>query len=289
MSFIKRRVKVDFDINQDQFSNGTNTLSLEGLRCIASINNANGYSLGELSLRIYGMDINDMNKLTNMGKLYMAARNYQVSVSAGDDVSGLTIIFTGTIYSARIIYDQPNVALEVSSTAGFFEKLVPVPAFSQQGSIDVVSAIQAVLPSNFTLVNNQSVQAKISNPYYPGTATNQIKAICADAGINCDIRNNTVYIWPPGSSVDNSPVSITPDNGLVGYPTYESNGIVVQSEFNPNIVNGKTVNIVSDAVGVTGAWVATVVNHEVSAEYPGGPWFTEAHLIPPDISLPNGF
>lgn len=289
MSFIQRRVKVDFNINQDQFSNGTNTLSLEGLRCLASINNANGYSQGQLSLRIYGMKVVDMNKLTNLGQLYLAARNYQVTVSAGDDVNGLTTIFTGTVYTAKIVYDQPNVCLEVESTAGFYEKMNPATAFSQKGSIKVSDAIRAMLPSGFTLVDNQNVPAVISNPYYSGTSISQIQRICADAGVNCCIRNNTVYIWPAGGSIDNNPISVSPSNGLVSYPTYQSNGITIETEFNPNLVNGKTVNLVSDAFGTTGAWNAVVVNHQISAEYPGGPWFTQATLIPPNVVLPSGF
>lgn len=289
MSFIQRRVKVDFNINQDQFSNGTNTLSLEGLRCLASINNANGYSLGQLSLRIYGMKAEDMNKLTNLGQLYLAARKYQVTVSAGDDVNGLTIIFTGTVYTAKIVYDQPNVCLEVESVAGFYEKMNPAQPFTQKGSVKVSDAIRSMLPPGFTLVDNQGVSAVISNPYYAGTAISQIQRICADSGTNCSIRNNTVYIWPTGSSVDNNPVSVSPSNGLVGYPTYQSNGITIETVFNPNLVNGKTVNLTSDAFGTTGAWHAVVVNHQVSSEYPGGPWFTQAMLIPPSVVLPVGF
>lgn len=288
MSFIQRKVKIDFNINEDQFSNGTNTLSVEGLRCIASINNINGYSQGELSLRIYGMPIADMNRLTNLGKLYMASRNYQVTVSAGDDVSGLTTIFTGTIYQARIIYDQPNVCLEVESTAAFFQKLTPGNPFSAKGSVKLSDAVRSMLPNGYTLVDNQNVTAVINNPYYSDSGIQQIKQICADAGINCDIRNNTVYIWPAGGSIDNNPVSVSPENGLIAYPTYQPNGITIETEFNPNIVNGKKINLKSDAVGTTGEWIAVVVNHQVSSELPGGPWFTQAIMIPPEVSLYNG-
>lgn len=290
MSFVKRRIRVDFDIGQDQFSSGTNTLSLEGLRTIASINNANGYSQGELSLRIYGMKIEDMNKLTNLGQLYMAARNYQITISAGDENSELTTIFTGTIYAAKIVYDQPNVCLEVESTAGFYEKMAAADATSQEGSVKVSTLIrEKMLPPGYTLVDNQNVAAVISSPYYSGTAIEQIRRVCADAGINLCIRNKTVYIWPAGGAVDNDPVSISPDNGLVGYPTYQSNGITVQTEFNPNLVNGKIVKVTSDAFGTTRDWYAVVVNHDLSAEYPGGPWYTTAILIPPQAVLYNGF
>lgn len=287
MTFLKRQIQITFDIGDDQFSSGSNTLVLTGARCSASINNANGYSLGELALRVYGMNVADMNKLTNMGKLYMAARNYQVTVEAGDDVSGLTKIFTGTVYSAAINYDQPNVSFDVSSSAGFLQKLQPAATFSQADKVDVIQAIESMKPDGFTVVNNQNISIQIARPYYSGSAVNQIRSLCRDVSINCDIRNNTIYVWPIGGSVDNDPVDINPDNGLVGYPVYQSTGIIATTLFNPNLVNGKVVNMTSDAVGVTGQWYALVVNHNISSEMPGGPWFTEAHLVPPGL-YPNG-
>lgn len=287
MSYASRQIQIDFDIGEDQFASGTNKLSLVGLRSLVSINNSNGFSLGELSARIYGMRVEDMNKLSNMGKPFMAGRNYQVTVSAGDPVNGMTTIFTGTLYEAKIIYDQPNVSFDVRSTAGFLQKMQSAPPFSQQGSVSIADAITAMLPQGFTLVNNQNLTTPVSNPYYAQSSISQIKALCDDLGVNCDIRNNTVYIWPIGGSVDSDPIDIGPTNGLVGYPEYQSTGIIVRTSFNPNIVNGKTCNLTSDATGVTGQWQALVVNHNISAEYPGGPWFTESHMVPPGL-YPSG-
>lgn len=288
MTFIRRQIQVDFDIGEDQFSNGTNTLSLTGLRMMCSIQNINGFSLGTMNLRIYGMQAADMNKLTNLGKLFMAAKNYQVTVSAGDDNVGLTKIYTGTVYAGQIIYDQPNVCLEIQSMAGFYQKMTSADSFSQGQEVNIADAVRSMLPDGFNLVSNFPLTARISNPYYSGSSIQQIKQICADAGVNCDIRNNTVYIWPIGGSIDDEAVSITPSNGLVAYPSFDSTKLILQTEFNPNIVNGKRCNVESDQMGATGDWVALVVGHNISAEYPGGPWTTEAQLAPPDLIYPNG-
>lgn len=289
MTFIRRQIQVDFDIGEDQFSNGTNTLSLTGLRTMCSIQNINGFSLGTMNLRIYGMQVNDMNKLTNLGKLFMAAKKYQVTVSAGDANVGLSKIYTGTVFAGQIIYDQPNVCLEIQSMAGFYEKMTSANAFSGPDAVNVVNAVRAMIqPTGFSLSVGPDVTATVSNPYYSGSAIQQVKQICADAGINCEIRNNTVFIWNIGGSIDDEVVSITPSNGLIAYPSYDSTKLILQTEFNPNIVNGKRCSIISDQKGATGEWIALVVGHNISAEYPGGPWTTEAQLAPPDLIYPNG-
>lgn len=288
MTFIRRQIQVDFDIGEDQFSNGTNTLSLTGLRMMCSIQNINGFSLGTMNLRIYGMQVADMNKLTNLGKLFMAAKNYQVTVSAGDDNVGLTKIYTGTVYAGQIIYDQPNVSLEIQSMAGFYQKMTSADSFSRPGSVDISQAIRSMLPPGFSLSVGPGVTATISSPYYSGSSIQQIKQICADIGINCEIRNNTVFIWNIGGSIDDEVVSITPSNGLIAYPSYDSTKLILQTEFNPNIVNGKRCFVESDQQGATGEWIALVVSHNISSEYPGGPWTTEAQLSPPDLIYPNG-
>ena len=72
----------------------------------------------------------------------------------------------------------------------------------------------------------------------------QINAICHDIGAEHILDNNKLAVWTAGSQRSGS-VDIGPDTGLVGYPSFNSLGIVFRCLFNPNLQYGSTVNLTS--------------------------------------------
>ena len=61
---------------------------------------------------------------------------------------------------------------------------------------------------------------------------------------------------------------------MVGYPQHTANGISVQTLFYPQIANGTRIEVDSVLKPANGQWTVYNVGHEISAETPGGPWFT---------------
>ena len=73
-------------------------------------------------------------------------------------------------------------------------------------------------------------------------------------------------------------IDVSPQNGLVGYPTYYPSGFIIKTEFNPQIIVGRTVNLTSQIPKANGSWVIFDSTHELSTLTPDGPWFTTAKL-----------
>lgn len=278
MSLIERKIDVTFELATDQFNATGNTVKLTGLRCTATVDNINGVSLGSLQLRIYGMLKSDMQKLSNLGKLYLMARKNLVTVEAGDDDSGMSQVFKGTIFQGAIDYTQPDVAFNVAASSAYFESLQKPAPVSIEGTGDVATMIQSIATSiGFTFKNN-GVTAQLANPYLDGSPIQQIRNCAQYANIACDISAQSVTIWPNGGTRDSETLQISPSNGLVGYPTYSQYGIDVTTIFNPNLLNGRKVHVESDAIGAQGDWYCQISRHELSSQIADGPWFTLAQL-----------
>jgi hypothetical protein len=279
MKFTERKIDVTFQLASDQFGSGGDTVSVSGLRCEALIDNINGISLGSLQLRIYGMHIDDMNKLSTLGKRYLEAKKNIVTVTAGDDESGMAQVFKGTIFNGYIDYaGMPDVAFVVVASSAYLESVMSTDVISHPGATDVASVISAIAGSiGFTFRNN-GVTAQLDNIYLEGSPVTQITCAAQYARIACSISNGSVSIWPNGGTIDNQVVDISPATGLVGYPQYSQYGIDVTTLFNPNLVNGCKAKVTSDAVGASGDWYVQVVRHDLASQVSNGRWFTMAQL-----------
>lgn len=279
MAMIERLINVTFQLANDTFSNGQDTLTVTGLRCEAVIDDINGINQGSLQLRIYGMKIEDMNAMSLLGKRYLEARRNVITVTAGDMVNGMQQVFKGTIYQGSIDYaGMPDVGFNIAASSGYFENVQSSADFSMKGDVSVATIIESIAKGmGFSFLNN-GVDAKLSNPHLEGSPLAQIMAVAQAAHVACNVSQGVVAIWPNGGTRDDQIVDISPATGLVGYPVYSQYGIDVTTLFNPNLMNGRKAKVTSDAIGATGDWYVQVTRHELSSQSKNGPWFTTAQL-----------
>lgn len=304
MSLIRRKIDVQMVLNGDTFSGGGNTITLTGLRCQASLLSYEGGivpAVSQLQMRICGMRGDDMAKLSTLGFSSGTYVKNIITVTAGDDDSGMSQVFSGGITSARVRYnDQPDVSVEILAFAGYYEKLLSVQGRSTPGAVDVADALKSICNTvGFTLVNN-GVTAKLNNHASSGTTMTQIADICHAAKVAWTISGTTIYIWPPGSTKDQTIIDMNPSTGMVGYPEYTGQGVDVTSLFNPAIEVGRRMKITTSVPGLTaasqqnyaakafpktdrpaipgdnGLYNIFSVRHELESETPGGKWFTQA-------------
>ncbi len=199
-SFVRRRVDVTFQLGpradaqgnpvaKPTFaeSSGSDTVTVSGLRCSAAITKAGGVSQGALDLRVYGLTQSVMNQLSGSirGLPYVLRPSNIVTVKAGTDASGLAVAYQGTISDAWAEYDgSPDVFFHVLGIAAYDAALISVPPSSYKGAADV-AVIMADLArlAGMNFENNGVSGIILSNPYFPGTAYQQIEACARAAGI----------------------------------------------------------------------------------------------------------
>lgn len=302
MSFTKRHLQYIIELNQgdnadssspSSFDNGANTLNIQNIRSVASIQSVIGGDTafgGRALLQLWGMKPSDMAQLSTLGFDQAKINKNKITVFAYDEGNSANAVqvFSGGIFVAHINYNaMPDVSLTLECYASINQQTQMVPGTSVQGSGDVATMLQGICAAcnpPVTFVNN-GVSAQLANPAHAGSPAQQISEICTAAGICYTLQDDTLTIWPKDANVDGVTVTTGPDNGMVGYPEYTQIGIDVTMEFNPDVQLGRQLQIQQarsgnppPVPGVPGTFFINVVEHELSSEMPGGPWFTHASV-----------
>lgn len=275
--FVNRKIRLTFQLGEGAFGlDGFNTVQLpDDLRVSASIRHSGGVSMQHCQLRVFGLSMDLMNRLTTLQKALTTARRNVVTVEAGDDVSGMAVVFIGVIQEAWAdMNSSPEVSLFVDAHTGLLDALRPVPPKSYNGYVDVAVILASIAAEMGVAFENSGVSVQLAYPYLPGTLRQQALACAQAAGINMILDNSTLAIWPKGGVRHGAAVLLNKDTGMVGYPSFTGQGIVVTSIFNPNIAFGGTVQVESALTPACGQWTPFNVSHDLESQVPGGKWFT---------------
>lgn len=279
MSFIKRIIETTISLapsgsntQQPQFQGGGNTVTLSGLRTSCRISKAGGPSDSTMDLTIYGMTESKMNQLSTLGMQINLVPKNAIVVQAGDE-DGLSTVFQGYILSAYADFNSsPQVAFRISAHTGIVDATTPTPVSSIQGSGDVALMLKELAGKMNMQLENNGVTAKLSNPYYTGSPMVQAKAIARDANINMIPDAGKLAIWPKNGSRNGSVPLISPQTGMIGYPTYTAYGIALRTIFNPSIIFGQKIKVESRLQPACGEWSIYQMDYDLEALVPRGKW-----------------
>lgn len=159
MSFAKRHLQYIIELNQggntassppETFDNGSNTLNLDGLRSVASIQSVIGGDTaagGRALLQIWGMKPSDLAQLSTLGFNQNRWNKNKVTVFAYDEGNSASAIevFSGGIFIANINYNaMPDVSLELECYASIDLQTQMVPGTSFAGSGDVATMLRGI-------------------------------------------------------------------------------------------------------------------------------------------------
>jgi Baseplate hub gp41 len=277
MSYLQRNIDVTFQLGTGSFGEGGyNTIKISGRRVMASITKAGRNSMGESQVVIYGMLQEHIDALSTIGVLPTGQRRNTIIVEAGDSTNGMSTVFVGTIVNAYFVGTaMPNASFVVIAYAGLIQQLLPISPTSIKGPVDVATVAKALAGQMSLDFEGNGVNIKLPTIYLKGAARNQMQSLADAANINWTIDNAKLAIWPnPGSRQLTSKLTISPENGLVGYPTFDVQGIQVTAEFNPALVYGTEVQINSTLKRAQGTWYVYTLYHDLESIVPNGKWFT---------------
>jgi hypothetical protein len=279
MAFTKKRITLTFQLGEGNFGeSGYNTVTVSGLRCSATISKFGTLGNNQLQLTVYGLTLSLMNQLSTLGRPSLSQiRRNLVTVTAGDDESGMAVVFVGTINDAWAdLQGMPDSCLVVSAITGLYEAVKPVPAITFSGTADVATIISGIATKAGLAFQNYGVTAKLSYPYFAGTALTQIERCAQSAGIVCVIDDGVVAIWPRGGSRGGALPVISPTTNLVGYPVYTQSGVSLMIQYTPDIIVGGLVKVEGSSITpANGTWYCYSATHNLESEMPDGDWFTD--------------
>jgi baseplate hub protein gp41 len=275
--YIQRKIDVTFKLGTGDFGEaGQNVVTLRGLRCTATISKAMLGAQTQCSLRIWGMRFKEMQQLSTYGDRYGALRKNAVLIEAGDDIAGMTQVFTGIITNGY--FDggsQPDVAFQVEAYEASLYALKPAPPISAPGVSDVATMMGQLAQQMGVTFENHGVVAKLRDVYYPGTALQQMRRIADHAGVNATVENGVLAIWPRGNWRDTGSVPLIAPPQLKDYPTFNQLGVIISCLFRPIQLMQK-VAIRSSLWAADGErnYYPYTYTYTLESEAPNGPWFT---------------
>ena len=283
-----------------------NVLQVTGLRMSVQIQAAGAAMSTQVSMRVYGMAQKDMNALAVVSILNGTPGfiNNTVLIEASSD-GGISwsAVFAGAIVQAGPDYnDPPEVFLSVQAQTGFYEAIAPALPTSFPGATDVAQMVSVVAAKmGVPFVNNGVNQIMPGGGYFSGALLNQLQRICQAAHIVYvqDGPQSTITISPWGSARAVPAFTLSPSNGLVGYPKIRGDGFIeARSLYNPAFLLLGAITIQgSDAVvgsnvpttynsKADGNWIIGTLTHNLESQKPGGAWFSDMLLYPSTAPVP---
>lgn len=271
----KNQLKIVVTLGTGKFgSSDNNQITLQGFRSVVDIDKAGGVQMSTLRARIYGVRQEDMNSITTLQwKSGTWIPNTVEAYAVVGDVE--TLVFAGNIINAWADYQgMPDVYLHIQAQAAFFAGLKPIPPRSFKGSVDVSSVMSQIAVDLGYVFENNGVATKLSDVYLPNTGLEQAKDLAQAAGCDLYIDGQILAITPPNVPRKSIIPLISPESGLVGYPTFDGVGVNFQVLFTPGITFGGRINLDTDVPQAKGEWVVTSMGHRLESEKPGGAWFS---------------
>ncbi|MDR3533948.1 MAG: hypothetical protein P4L90_25710 [Rhodopila sp.] len=297
-SYVERKIDITITLGQGTFGqSGMNTVKLSGLRSVVNILKGGFPSMDRATVRVYGVPPSVMNSISTLGiPLPMVRHNNTVTVEAGDDTNGMSVVYAGYITNAWQDFSEvPETSLNITGWGGQDQALFPAPAISYPGTADVATILSGLATRMGWSFENGGVQVKLSNPYFAGTALEQAHNVARAANIEmyCDTSSSpiTLAIWPKNSTRGGKAPLISAQSGLVGYPMFRDQGMAFRCLFNPSIRLGGQIQMQSSigaapqqttgtptqqTGGPNGSWyVIGPLVFDLSAQIPNGPWFCD--------------
>lgn len=286
-SFTQKLLNVTFQLTATQGVNpptfsGTdsNTLTLSNVRASAKITRAGGRSMGEASLEIYGMTLDEMKDISTLGQRVQLIPKSSVFVMAGD-ASGMSVVFQGTVQVAWGDFGAaPEVPFRVEAKTGLVQAVLPAPVTSYNGGVSSAIVMSSLATLMGLAFENNGVTTTLPSPYFWGSPRDQAQAAAVQGNFNWDIdygglnNNGKLVIWPKNSSRINGPVPlISPTTGMIGYPTFNAMGITVRTLFNPSVGLGGKIQISNSQLEpANGTFAVFGLDHELDTLLPHGKW-----------------
>jgi hypothetical protein len=214
----------------------------------------------------------------------------RIDISAGDKGSPLNLIFSGGVTSSQIdLNSAPDSALVIIAQAGLLQLAMDAKPISYKAQTTHLDALKDLADKMGLQFEGNGTPKKLLTQYLFGSYRDQAIRICDAAGCSFVIENDVLAVWDRfGYRANTSIPVISPDTGMVGYPSYSEIGIALKTLFNPFLRIGGRIEVRSTLNFANGIWAAYYIKHELDTETVNGKWFTEFNAMPPDGYQING-
>lgn len=287
-SFTLKTIQIAITLGQGTFSRGGTTTAdgrtklIEGLACEVRIQKPGLPHKNQASVKIWGLKLEDMTELTMLAFNKLEWQHNLISIKAGEQGSLLPLVFQGEITSAFADFNSaPDVCMQFEAASGSYPQQIAASPLTTDGEALAERLFaQFTAEAGYAFVN-EGVTSSVRNACFPGSPIDKMKKLARDIGCELIIDDGTVIVLPAGAARQGDPILLTKDNGLIGYPTFNQDGISCRCLFNPNLRHHGLIEVQSIVPRASGIWKINGLSHSISAYQPsGGSWETQIEAVP---------
>ncbi len=272
--FTKKKIRLEITLQYGKFGNGTNTVVIEDLPMSVSIKKEGFPSMNTAKIFVTGLGSDLMEALTFLNYRVLTINQNYISIYAGDD-SSMSLAFSGEISLAKPNFNNaPSVRMEFEAFTGYSSRVVAAPPLSLKGNIPVSDICSKIASEMGFIFVNDGVNKIAKNPRLSGSNMNKLINLAKDYNIGITVDDGTVRIFNKGSS-DKLMLSVSDESGLIGYPSFEQNGISCSVEYAPDVKLWDKFAIQTVLSKASGEWFIQSIEHRLDANIQGGLWQTD--------------
>lgn len=273
-SFTRKIIELEITLGKGVFSEGGETKIIRGLPCRVNISKPGLPDQNSASVTVTGLSYEDMERLTTLAFRPLESHHNLMTIRAGEEGGPLSVAFKGEIISAWADFNTaPDVAMNFDASSGNYPQQIAEEPLSVHEEAPLEDLLRQFAAAAGYAFKNEGFSGSVRNSIFSGSPITKALAAAEEAGADLLIDDGTMILLPKDASRQNSAVQLSPATGLIGYPTFDQNGISCKCLYNPNLQHSGLVSLKSSSPHASGLWKITNLSHSLSAGAPnGGPW-----------------
>jgi hypothetical protein len=281
-SFTLKTIRVTVTLGEGSFGGKGNAKIIEGLGAEVSVSKPGPPEKPSANIKLTGLKLDDMAQMTMLSFLPMSSLKNHVAVQAGNQGdANLPVVFWGEITAASADFNQaPDIVFNIDAETGSYPALIASPQETARGQASAAALIEKYAKQIGYGFKNEGVSASVKNAVLNGSPMEKIKAVAGQVGCEIIIDDGEIVIMPAGGARSGNAVLMTRETGMIGYPTFTSDGISLKCVYNPEIKIGGLLRVESVVPRASGVWKITKLDHNLSAyKASGGPWSSSLSAV----------
>lgn len=281
-SFTKKQIRIGMALYKDEQKR---TLVYEGVETHVQIEKPGEPDQNKATVEMYNLSMDAMRDMTTLSFRPLQTKKNLIVIFAGDETNGMSQCFAGEIDTAYADFSgAPTIKMHIEAAAGSYPSLKASPPIAVKGSQSAASLIeQFAKESGYSFLNN-GVTASVKNAVLNGSPIQKARTVAGMVGCELLIDDNVVKIQPFDKGLDEgNAVLMSKDSGMLGYPTFTSEGISLKCLYNPDLQLGGMIEVDTVVPGAKGTWKITKLSHSLVANAASaGDWFSSIEASPLD-------
>lgn len=240
-----------------------------------------GQQFGNAHVEVMGVPLADMNQISRLWLEPLTPQNTDSLLIETYDGKAFTPLFQGIIAWSAVDgseIEAGTVKLVIDANAALPLGNTPAAPYANAGPVALSDALTAIAAlADFTVNYAASAPVyQLTDVRLTGSPLQQIAGLMRHFNdLTWFVSLQQVVVRKAGAPITSDAIRIAVDTGMMKAPTYSTSGLQFETVFNPQLRPGVGLDVETlfDYVNRTN-WVASVLTHELDANWPGGVWKT---------------